>query len=71
MRKTSLTGVLGIVGSPRPGGNTDTLVDAVLRGARRRALGPRRVIAADVFDTGAVRDHPDVLTQPFARVEPR
>jgi multimeric flavodoxin WrbA len=30
---TSRVQVLGIVGSPRKGGNTETLVDAVLAGA--------------------------------------
>lgn len=37
--------ILGISGSPRPGGNTDTLLRAVLRGAAEaRARGPSALV---------------------------
>jgi multimeric flavodoxin WrbA len=42
MQKTDLGLVLGIVGSPRRGGNTELLVDAVLEGARAPARKERR-----------------------------
>jgi len=40
--------VLGIVGSPRHGGNTDILVDAVLEGARSAGAVVEKVILSDL-----------------------
>ncbi len=40
--------VLGIVGSPRRGGNTDILVDAVLDGAKARGASAEKVILSDL-----------------------
>jgi multimeric flavodoxin WrbA len=40
--------VLGIVGSPRTGGNTDTLVDEVLRGAKSAGAKIEKVILAEL-----------------------
>jgi multimeric flavodoxin WrbA len=42
------TRVFGIVGSPRPGGNTDTLVDAVLRGAGDEGALTEKVSLSDL-----------------------
>ena len=40
--------VLGIVGSPRSGGNTETLIDEVLRGAENVGAEIEKVILADL-----------------------
>ena len=40
--------VLGIAGSPRRGGNSDTLLEAALEGARGSGVGTRLVVAADL-----------------------
>lgn len=40
--------VLGIVGSPRRGGNTETLVDEVLRGAQEAGAAVEKVILSDL-----------------------
>ena len=39
-----LTSVLGIVGSPRRNGNTETLIDEVLKGARERGAETKKFI---------------------------
>jgi multimeric flavodoxin WrbA len=44
MSETEETRVLGIVGSPRTGGNTDILVDEVLAGAREVGAGVEKVM---------------------------
>jgi multimeric flavodoxin WrbA len=46
--------VLGIVGSPRRGGNTETLVDEVLRGAEEASALVEKVILSKL-DIGACR----------------
>lgn len=40
--------ILGIVGSPRKGGNTDTLVDAVLAGAAECGAGSEKIILQEL-----------------------
>ena len=40
--------VLGIVGSPRRGGNTETLVDEVLRGAQEAGAAVEKVILSEL-----------------------
>ncbi|MFW9959003.1 MAG: flavodoxin family protein [Candidatus Odinarchaeota archaeon] len=40
--------VLGIVGSPRKGGNTETLVDSVLAGASEYGAVPEKIILHDM-----------------------
>lgn len=40
---TEKIGALGVVGSPREGGNTDTLVDEVLRGASDAGAGTSKI----------------------------
>jgi multimeric flavodoxin WrbA len=40
--------VLGIVGSPRRGGNTETLVDEVLRGAQEAGATVEKVVLSDL-----------------------
>jgi multimeric flavodoxin WrbA len=42
------TRVLGIVGSPRQGGNTDILVDEILRGAREAGAEVEKVMLGDL-----------------------
>jgi multimeric flavodoxin WrbA len=42
------TKALGIVGSPRRGGNTETLVDEVLRGASEAGASTEKVILSDL-----------------------
>jgi len=36
--------VIGIIGSPRPGGNTDALVDEILRGAREAGAATQKFV---------------------------
>jgi multimeric flavodoxin WrbA len=40
--------VLGIVGSPRKGGNTETLIDAVLSGAQEAGAWTEKVLLRDL-----------------------
>ena len=48
MSETENTQVLGIVGSPRRGGNTDALVDAVLSGALEAGAHVEKVLLGDL-----------------------
>jgi multimeric flavodoxin WrbA len=43
---TPLTFVLGVLGSPRPAGNTDLLLDAALEGAKEAGAEVRKVVLA-------------------------
>jgi multimeric flavodoxin WrbA len=40
--------VIGIVGSPRPGGNTDALVDEILRGAREAGAATQKFVLEEM-----------------------
>jgi putative NADPH-quinone reductase len=48
MTKSGAPRVLGIVGSPRQGGNTDVLVDEILSGAREAGAQVEKVMLADL-----------------------
>jgi multimeric flavodoxin WrbA len=48
MDSTENAKVLGIVGSPRAGGNTETLVDEVLRGATSAGAETEKIILAEL-----------------------
>ncbi|MGY5877008.1 MAG: NAD(P)H-dependent oxidoreductase [Candidatus Thorarchaeota archaeon] len=48
MTTSSIVHVLGIVGSPRRGGNTETLVDEVLRGAVECGASSKKVFLSDL-----------------------
>jgi multimeric flavodoxin WrbA len=47
-RKPSEKRMLGIVGSPRPGGNTEILVDEILRGAEDAGIHTEKVLLRDL-----------------------
>jgi multimeric flavodoxin WrbA len=47
-KNTGNTKVLGIVGSPRRGGNTDTLVEEVLAGAKAAGAQTEKVMLSDL-----------------------
>jgi multimeric flavodoxin WrbA len=46
--KDAGTRVLGIVGSPRQGGNTDILVDEILRGAEEAGAATEKIMLAEL-----------------------
>jgi multimeric flavodoxin WrbA len=48
--------ILGVVGSPRRGGNTETILDEVLRGAREAGASTEKVVLdeADIRPCRAV-----------------
>ena len=48
MKEINRRQVLGIVGSPRRGGNTEIMVDEVLRGAEEAGAEVRKVILSDL-----------------------
>lgn len=48
MNETNKIRVLGIVGSPRRGGNTETLVDEVLAGAKEAGAEIKKIILNDL-----------------------
>lgn len=48
VQRTNRRRVLGVVGSPRRGGNTETLVDEVLRGAQAAGAQVEKVILSDL-----------------------
>jgi len=48
MQKEKQTSVLGIVGSPRRGGNTETLVEAILAGAAEAGAIARKIILSEL-----------------------
>lgn len=48
MSKTDAGLVLGIMGSPRKGGNTDLLMEAVLEGARQAGASTEKIHLADL-----------------------
>lgn len=48
MKGSGRTRVLGIVGSPREGGNTDILVDEILEGAREAGADTEKVMLGDL-----------------------
>ena len=48
MNETNKVRVLGIVGSPRSGGNTETLVDEVLAGAKEAGAEIKKIILNDL-----------------------
>ncbi len=48
MSEAVKTKALGLVGSPRRGGNTETLVDEVLRGASEAGASTEKVILSDL-----------------------
>ena len=48
MNETNKIRVLGIVGSPRRGGNTETLVDEVLAGAKEAGAEVKKIILNDL-----------------------
>jgi multimeric flavodoxin WrbA len=48
VNETDRKRVLGIVGSPRRGGNTETLVDEVLRGAKEAGAAVEKVILSEL-----------------------
>jgi multimeric flavodoxin WrbA len=53
-KKLDKVDLLGIVGSPRPGGNTEILVDEVLGGAREAGLRTEKVLLRNL-DIGPCR----------------
>ncbi len=54
MKQTNAKRVLGVVGSPRRGGNTEALVDEVLRGAQEAGALVEKVIISEL-DIGPCR----------------